>query len=97
MKVSGRSYKNSTARRIKALREKSRVMNRARWSRHRAEIDRKIATGEMPLPERGVQPGDLRGVLQWTGADGKVRRWTVRHASRVNSIRIDGVAEHETE
>lgn len=77
-------------------------MARARWAADRARRDAEEealayelaaarARGEGP-----VYPGQYVGTLQWHGADGKVRRWTLRRGERSGQIRIDGIERAKT-
>jgi hypothetical protein len=48
------------------------------------------------LGEGAPEPGQYVGTLQWHGADGKVRRWTVRRGTRAGQIVIDGLTTPKT-
>lgn len=78
---------------FKARSDKMRRLVKLRWKRHREEIDRRIAAGEILEREDErprLDPGELLGVLQWHGCDGKVRRWVVRQGKSRNRLIIDG-------
>ncbi len=79
-----------TARRIKALRERGRMMANARWDRHRelteatapAKLRDLAETAAINLPRN---QGDPIGLLQWTDfRSGKVRQWTLRIGDRAD-------------
>lgn len=83
---------------LKKRSELGRKMARARWDADRArrEEERPAREAEMALrdalAEHARLPGDYIGTLEWRDRSGKVRRWVVRRARRVDQIRIDGAA-----
>jgi hypothetical protein len=85
-----------------AMSAKGRQMARARWfaDRARRDAEEPARTREMELArifgEGPVEPGQYVGTLQWHGADGKVRRWTLRRGTRSGQIEIDGLARAKT-
>lgn len=87
-----------TRRTIERARAKSLKWNRIRWDRDRAERDageaERIRERELArvLGEGLPAAGDYVGTLQWHGADGKVRRWTVRRGPRAGQITVDRVS-----
>lgn len=86
-----------SARYIKKKSELGRRMAKRRWELERQRIDAempaRIAEMEMRrvLAENAIDPGDYIGTLQWRERSGKVRKWVVRRAERINQIEIDGV------
>lgn len=83
---------NYWKRRKRAASESGRKMANARWEKHRAEVDRQIATGNLPPREAcRREEGELVGTLRFQAADGTVRSWTIRQGTRSNQIQIDGV------
>lgn len=82
---------------IERARARSAKMNKARWDAERArrEAERPEREAEMAmvdaLAEHARIPGDYIGTLEWRDRSGKVRRWVVRRAERVDQISVDGV------
>jgi hypothetical protein len=79
----------------KYSREKSAMMNKARWDADRARRDaempariRELAEIEaINLPRR---QGDAIGCLQWTDfRTGKIRRWVIRIGNRRDRITVE--------
>lgn len=82
--------------RFKIKSERARAKARRRWDLDRARRDaeepdrlREMALARV-LGEGPVEPGQYLGTLQWHGADGKIRRWTLRRGPRAGQIHLDG-------
>jgi hypothetical protein len=84
-----------TVRRINALRERGRMMAKARW-----KADRQRQELEMPARIREIaeidainmprKKGDALGCLKWTDyRSGKVRKWIVRIGDRADRITVE--------
>ena len=76
-------------RKAMAASKRGRMMANARWSKDRArlfEMERARVLGEGP-----PKPGDYVGTLQWSGADGKIRRYRIRRGARWGQLTIDGI------
>jgi len=80
-----------------AASELGRRKARARWALDKARRDAEEPGRVMAMHlaevigEGPVAEGDYVGTLQWHGADGKVRRWTIRRAARAGQCVVDGV------
>ncbi len=58
---------------------------------HAAKAKRQIERAESGMSDPQMYRllrGEYLGTLQWTGADGQVRRWIIRQGWRANSISI---------
>ena len=84
-----------TRRRIKALRERGRIMAAARW-----KLDRERRDAETPERIREIteieainlprRKGDALGCLQWTDyRSGRVRKWIVRIGDRIDQVTLE--------
>lgn len=87
---------------MKSKSELGRKLARIRWDRDRALRDageaeriRELEIARV-IGEGPVYPGQYVGTLQWHGADGRVRRWTLRRGERSGQVIVDGVSGAKT-
>jgi hypothetical protein len=72
-------------------------MNDARWKadRERRDAEEPARLREIEIAriigEGPPKPGDYVGTLQWSGADGKIRRYRIRRGPRWGQLTIDGI------
>lgn len=91
-----------TRNRIKALRERGKLMAEARWKIDRARRDAEMPDRIRELAEIETQnlphnQGDSVGCLQWTDfRTGKVRRWIIRLGNRADRVTMESPDGRET-
>ena len=69
-----------------------RAVRRGKRSQQ-VQREKRMALGPREDERPRRQPGAFIGVLQFHGADGVVRRWTIRQAKRRNSVVVGGAAK----
>ena len=87
----------------KYSREKSAIMNKARWHADRARRDAEMPDRIRELAEIDAEnlprnTGDALGCLQWTDfSTGRVRRWIIRIGNRRDQITAESPGTAKTE
>ena len=82
---------------LKIKSEHGKKLAKIRWAKDRAQRDAEAPARLLEMERARVlgegppTPGDYVGTLQWSGSDGKIRRYRIRRGARWGQLTIDGI------